>query len=49
MGLRSSTTTTAKAANPLLDKKLEDIRAKISNKYSINLLLATGVNVPTSP
>ena len=31
----------------LLNKKLEDIKSKISSSYTINLLLATGENVPT--
>jgi hypothetical protein len=32
---------------PLLNKRLEDIREKISSKYTIKHLLATGDNVQT--
>jgi integrase/recombinase XerD len=47
---KSKTTQTKTATatiDPLLNKKLEDIKSKISSSYTINLLLATGENVPT--
>lgn len=45
----NSTTTTAiaKTTNPLLGKKLEEIKSKISSNRTINQPLSTGENVPT--
>jgi hypothetical protein len=40
-------TTETVTINPLLNKRLEDIKSKISSKYTIKHLLATGDNVQT--
>jgi CRP-like cAMP-binding protein len=40
-------TTETVTINPLLKKRLEDIKSKISSKYTIKHLLATGDNVQT--
>jgi integrase/recombinase XerD len=40
-------TTETVTINPLLNKRLEDIKEKISSKYTIKHLLATGDNVKT--